>query len=272
MKKAKRYDTTRFAPEVIREAYRVLEEQLGLTAADPQVGLLNVKIGNETWYQDNEDDFFADYRDPRITQANYERQYSGGARLHVLYCDTMATLVEIAAKSRNAINASFEVFERHLAASRLPENVVAARTKPTIFIGHGHSPLWRDLKDHLHDQHGYPIQAYEVGARAGHTVRDILEEMLDEASFAVLVMTGEDETAGGAVRARQDVIHEAGLFQGRLGFSRAIILLEAGTEEFSNLQGIQQIRFSKGKIKETFGDVLATLRREFEVRGEEATA
>jgi hypothetical protein len=48
-----------------------------------------------------------------------------------------------------------------------------------------------------------------------------------------------------------------------LGFSRAIVLLEQGTEEFSNLHGIQQIRFAKGNVRETFGDVLAALRREF---------
>lgn len=41
------------------------------------------------------------------------------------------------------------------------------------------------------------------------------------------------------------------------------MLLEEGTQEFSNIQGIQQIRYSKGNIRETFGDVLATIRREF---------
>jgi predicted nucleotide-binding protein len=58
-------------------------------------------------------------------------------------------------------------------------------------------------------------------------------------------------------------VHETGLFQGKLGFSRAIVLLEDGVEEFSNISGIQQIRFSRSKIRESFGDVLATLRREF---------
>jgi predicted nucleotide-binding protein len=86
--------------------------------------------------------------------------------------------------------------------------------------------------------------------------------MLDESSLALLVMTGEDETANGKMLARQNVVHEAGLFQGRLGFSRAIVLLEEGTEEFSNIAGIQQIRFPKDHIKETFGDVLAVIKRE----------
>jgi predicted nucleotide-binding protein len=87
--------------------------------------------------------------------------------------------------------------------------------------------------------------------------------MLNKASFAVLVMTGEDEAGDGKMRARQNVVHELGLFQGHLGFPRAIVLLEDDTEEFSNLAGVQQIRYAKGNIKETFGDVLATLKREF---------
>jgi predicted nucleotide-binding protein len=63
--------------------------------------------------------------------------------------------------------------------------------------------------------------------------------------------------------ARQNVVHETGLFQGRLGLSLAIVLLEDGTEEFSNIAGVQQMRFAKGNIKEAFGDVLAVLKREF---------
>ena len=104
--------------------------------------------------------------------------------------------------------------------------------------------------------------AYETGARAGHTIRDILGAMSEEASFALLVLTGEDQADHG-LRARQNVVHECGLFQGRLGFDRAILLVEEGVELASNFDGIQQLRFSKGRIAEVFGDVIATLRREF---------
>ena len=62
---------------------------------------------------------------------------------------------------------------------------------------------------------------------------------------------------------RQNVVHEAGLLQGRLGFNRAIALVEDGIEAFSNIDGVQQIRFERGNIRSTFGDVLATLKREF---------
>jgi len=50
--------------------------------------------------------------------------------------------------------------------------------------------------------------------------------MLDAAAFAFLILTAEDEQADGRLYARMNVVHEAGLFQGRLGFARAIVLLE----------------------------------------------
>ena len=104
--------------------------------------------------------------------------------------------------------------------------------------------------------------AYEIGSRAGHAVRDVLENMLSISTVAFLVMTGEDATDENTMRARQNVVHELGLFQGRLGFSRGIAIVERGVELFSNIEGITQIRFDKGNIRETFGDVLAALKQE----------
>jgi predicted nucleotide-binding protein len=118
----------------------------------------------------------------------------------------------------------------------------------------------------LREKHEYDVVTFETGARAGHNVRDILEEMLDQSSLAFLVLTGEDETADARLRARQNVIHETGLFQGRLGFPKAIVLLEKGVEEFSNNAGIQHISFDKGHIEEIFGDVVATVSREMKRR------
>jgi predicted nucleotide-binding protein len=171
--------------------------------------------------------------------------------------------VTIYAPGRADIERAFAVFDRRVVGVTSPEPPPPLPEPPTVFIGHGRSPQWRDLKDHLHDLHGYRVEAYEVGARAGHTIRDILGEMLENSTFALLVMTAEDETSEGGFRARQNVIHETGLFQGRLGFARAIVLVEEGVEDYSNLQGLHQLRYRTSNIKEVFGDVLATLRREF---------
>jgi predicted nucleotide-binding protein len=102
-----------------------------------------------------------------------------------------------------------------------------------------------------------------MGPRAGLSVKEVLQKMLSESSFATLVLTGEDIHSDGETHARENIVHELGLFQGKLGFARAVVLLEEGVKEFSNIYGINQIRFSKGNIRETFGDILATIRREF---------
>ena len=39
------------------------------------------------------------------------------------------------------------------------------------------------------------------------TIRDILERMMDRSTFAILVLTAEDEQADGELRARQNVVH-----------------------------------------------------------------
>jgi predicted nucleotide-binding protein len=131
-----------------------------------------------------------------------------------------------------------------------------------VFIGHGRSPLWRDLKDFVRERLKLPWDEFNRVPIAGFTNIARLSDMLDSAAVAFLIMTGEDETTDGALHARMNVVHEAGLFQGRLGFSRAIILLEGGCEEFSNIHGLGQIRFPKGNIKAVFEDVRQLLERE----------
>lgn len=138
-----------------------------------------------------------------------------------------------------------------------------AKEPVRVFIGHGRSPLWKQLKDHLTDIQHIDVEAYEVGSRSGFTIREVLDSMLERTSMAFLVMTAEDEQAGETTRARQNVVHEAGLFQGRLGFPRAIVLRETGVELFTNLDGIQYIEFAPGKIREAFGEVVGAIRREF---------
>lgn len=131
-----------------------------------------------------------------------------------------------------------------------------------VFIGHGRSQQWRELKDFLKDRLALrPIEFNHVSAAGVGTV-ERLSEMLDSSMFAFVIMTAEDELKDGEMIARQNVIHEAGLFQGRLGFRRAIVLVEDGCAEFSNISGLGQIRYPKGKISAAFEEVRAVLERE----------
>lgn len=131
-----------------------------------------------------------------------------------------------------------------------------------VCIGHGRSPIWRELKDFVQDRLHLPWDEFNRVPVAGVTNTARLSEKLDAAAIAFMILTGEDEQADGKRHARMNVVHEAGLFQGRLGFTRAIVLLEEGCEEFSNIEGLGQIRFPKGNIKAVFDDVRRVLERE----------
>lgn len=225
--------------------------------------------GNAEWWHDSSEEFFASYRAIDFSgyyYLNYRMRcfcHEEGIRLELSVSGkSHGTTVVVAAKERSDIETVHAVFENASSEDLISSG--ESERKPVVFIGHGRSTLWRELKDHLQDMHGYSVEAYEVGARAGHTIRDILDSMLDNSSFAFLVMTAEDEMSDGTYQPRMNVVHELGLFQGRLGWPRAIMLLEEHVKEFSNMSGIHQLRFSEGNIKETFGDILATLAREFQ--------
>jgi predicted nucleotide-binding protein len=138
----------------------------------------------------------------------------------------------------------------------------AKLVKQCVFIGHGRSPLWARLKLHLQDELGLHVVHFESESRTGESAGSILTEMLSEATFAILILTGEDETASGSMRARQNVIHEVGLFQSKLGFNKAILLRQEGVEDFTNLAGLQYIPFSDNKIEQAFYELGRTLKKE----------
>lgn len=139
---------------------------------------------------------------------------------------------------------------------------VMERIGTNVFIGHGRSHAWRDLKDFVQDRLNLPWDEFNRVPVAGLTNIARLSEMLDAAAVAFIVMTAEDEMADGVQQARMNVVHEAGLFQGRLGFTKAIVLLEEGCEEFSNIQGLGQIRFPAGKVAAVFEEIRRVLERE----------
>jgi predicted nucleotide-binding protein len=255
MQKQKWYYDVKFAPHVIQTAYEMYLSCLGEHNSTAQS--LEVTIGPELLDFDTIQECLAEY--PKATMYKIMHFWKS-CRFSIHSPQPRRLLVSIKLDNRSDIEKIFQIFEQNLDTSKL----VIAQTPITIFIGHGHDSQWRDLKDHLHDQHGFQVSAYEIGPRAGLSVKEILETMLGKSSFALLVLTGEDIHSDGEPHARENVIHELGLFQARLGFTRAIVLLEDNVKEFSNILGINQIRFGRGRIRETFGDVIATIRREFQ--------
>lgn len=145
---------------------------------------------------------------------------------------------------------------------KLPIASQSASLGKRIFIGHGRSPLWRELKDFISERLKLPWDEFNREAVAGYTTSDRLQAMMNQAGFAFLIMTAEEEGADAQLRARPNVIHEVGLFQGHLGLNRAIVLLEDGCAEFSNIIGLSQIRFPTGDISARFEEVRRVLERE----------
>ena len=137
-----------------------------------------------------------------------------------------------------------------------------SRAGAKVFIGHGRSLLWRDLKDFISDRLHLPYDEFNREPTAGKSTKERLEEMLNDCCFAFLIMTAEDEHSDNTLHARENVIHEIGLFQGRLGFSKAIVLLEEGCTEFSNIHGLTQIRFPLGNIMAKSEELRRVLERE----------
>jgi len=266
MELRKTYKHLKFPEAVIRRAILAVQS----LAKDNKPGkfeLLEISNKDETWKYGDVEDFFAEF--PKSDDVHLmftvplTKEY-WECRLSYIVSGCW-TLISVDSQNRHEINSIINIF-RESENQAIPFHVVEKSEENEndfkVFIGHGRSKVWEELKNHLQDKHGQSVVAFESGARAGHHIRDILDEMLTESSLAFLILTGEDETANQCLRARQNVIHETGLFQGKLGFSKAIVLLEEGVEEFSNLAGIQHISFPKGHISETFGEVLAVIKRE----------
>jgi predicted nucleotide-binding protein len=257
-RKRKTYSNTKFSPEVIQAAFDVYArvapgDRRTWASMTRRVGVTR----DEQWDLDTDDEFFARYRGP-IHSAEYGvEDISVG--FQDLLCEGVETRVSVKSAKVSDIEAVFNIFEDRAEQSRVPRPIV----RPRVFIGHGRNDQWRDLRDDLRDLHGLDAFSFETEMHAGQSITEVLEEMASAAGFALLVHTGEDETADSGLRARQNVIHETGLFQGTLGAARALVIREEQCEAFSNIGGIQELRFERGHIREVTGQVLAAIEREF---------
>jgi hypothetical protein len=138
----------------------------------------------------------------------------------------------------------------------------SARGVPYVFVGHGHSPLWLKVKNLLSEHLDLIPVCYESTPRAGQAIVPILKELIEKAEFAIVVVTGEDKSDQTALRPRQNIVHEVGLFQGSLGFEKVVLLVQEGVEFLSNLDGMQYIGFKGDDIDSTFWKLSTVLRRE----------
>lgn len=140
--------------------------------------------------------------------------------------------------------------------------IAVADLKPRVFIGHGHASDWKKVSDFVSNELGLVVEEYEKDSVVGYTVTARLEQMLATSSLAIIVMSPEDELKDETLRARQNVVHEVGLFQGRLGFDKVIPLRHSSCEVFSNLSGINEIQYDADNWSTVFAKIRGVAERE----------
>jgi predicted nucleotide-binding protein len=198
-------------------------------------------------------------RTPNMTRDSTEIAKGSAVPAHIHYLGPFRSLDTNRRRLRGVASTLRKIIEA-VNLSNEPDAPVSMSN--TIFIGHGRSEQWRVLKDFLKERLSLSFEEFNRISPAGISTQERLGEMLAKCGFAFLIFTAEDVHADSTLHARENVIHEAGLFQGRLGWRRAIVLLEEDCDEFSNIVGLGQIRFAKGNIASCFEEVRRVLERE----------
>ncbi len=129
-----------------------------------------------------------------------------------------------------------------------------ARPRPPrgrcVFILHGRDPAKDELAAFLLRLGLKPIILSEENIQ-GRTIIEQIEHHLLRADYAIALLTGDDEghhagkPEGKQLRARQNVIFEAGVCIGVLGRRRVAILYHRGVELPSDLHGVVYIEFEQ---------------------------
>jgi predicted nucleotide-binding protein len=82
----------------------------------------------------------------------------------------------------------------------------------------------------------------------GKGILENIEDLTEQCSKAIIILTKDDEQKSGAIRARQNVIHELGYCQGKYGREKVAVLIERGTEIPSNIRGEFFVEFDKDNL------------------------
>ena len=143
------------------------------------------------------------------------------------------------------------IFEIRSNSELAPPVDVSVRRR--VFISHGRAPDWREVQNYIEKDIGIPTLELAQEANQGRTVLGKLWESSLQCDSAVIVMTGDDLTADGQARARENVIHEIGFFQGKYGLAKVCLIHEEGVSIPSNIQGLVYTPFPKGLVSASFG-------------------
>lgn len=132
-----------------------------------------------------------------------------------------------------------------------------------VFLAHGRSSQWLALKEFIESECDLATVAFDSGAWGGKSVTEALNRYLEQCNFAICVLTAEDTRGGPFAWARENVVHEVGLFQGRFGESRVVLLVEEGCGFVPQAPPDQVLHYPQGAIESAFWGVRALMRAQF---------
>lgn len=137
---------------------------------------------------------------------------------------------------------------------------------PGVFLVH-HESTYRDVvRRFVEEDCGLPVYELSSSDIAGRDFTASLGEVIPQCRFAICLLGKNESMADGRARANQNVVYQAGFFQGRYGFGRVALLAEVGCDPFSNIAGIVRLDFPAPQVDATFIDLRRMLRREGLIR------
>jgi hypothetical protein len=156
MRLRKIYPRTLFGVPVLERAFQQFQD-LVEDVESTSLGELDLLRDDENWTYDSQKEFFSAFR-KKFERAEYRiSNYKSDMYLSVFLRNnnfTVESEVVIKTKTRESIHSLEHVFSSCMHDYHVPKPEPVSDpliNKPKIFIGHGGSPLWRDLKDHLQD-------------------------------------------------------------------------------------------------------------------------
>lgn len=170
MELRKKYKHLKFPEVVIRRAISAVQA-LAKDNKPGKFGTLEVSSNDETWNYDDVEDFFAAFPTADDVTLRFSVPLSKEyweCRLSYMVSGCW-TLITVDSLNRNEINSIINIF-RESQNLAIPFHVAESSGKDEsdfkVFIGHGRSKVWEELKNHLQDKHGQSVVAFESGARA----------------------------------------------------------------------------------------------------------
>ena len=121
-----------------------------------------------------------------------------------------------------------------------PEQIVHVLNK--VFIVHGHDNALKQEVARIIEKQGIEAVILSEQANQGKTIIEKIEENAD-VDAAICLFTGDDygkakDVEDDNLRARQNVVFEAGYFMGKLGRENVILIANPEIEIPSDLQGV----------------------------------